>query len=44
MGFVEMHDMFRSYKEVERYIQLQEKGELTCRVWLRPWLDLKEES
>ena len=28
---------------VERYLKLQENGELTCRVWLRPWLDLKEE-
>jgi len=43
MGFVEYHDMFRSFKEVERYLKLQENGELTCRVWLRPWLDLKEE-
>ncbi len=43
MGIVEFHDMFRSFKEVERYLKLQENGELTCRVWLRPWLDLKEE-
>jgi predicted amidohydrolase YtcJ len=43
MGIVEFHDMFRSFKEVERYLRLQENGELTCRVWLRPWLDLKEE-
>ena len=43
MGIVEFHDMFRSYKEVDRFLELQEKGELTCRVWLRPWLDLKEE-
>jgi predicted amidohydrolase YtcJ len=43
MGIVEYHDMFRSFKEVERYLKLQENGELTCRVWLRPWLDLKEE-
>lgn len=43
MGIVEIHDMFRSFKEVERYLKLQENGELTCRVWLRPWLDLKEE-
>ncbi len=43
MGFVEFHDMFRSFKEVERYLKLQEEGELSCRVWLRPWLDLKEE-
>jgi len=43
MGIVEYHDMFRSFREVERYLKLQENGELTCRVWLRPWLDLKEE-
>lgn len=43
MGIVEYHDMFRSFKEVDRYLKLQENGELTCRVWLRPWLDLKEE-
>ncbi|MFA9453201.1 MAG: amidohydrolase [Candidatus Aminicenantaceae bacterium] len=43
MGIVEFHDMFRSFKEVERYLKLQEMGELTCRVWLRPWLDLKAE-
>jgi predicted amidohydrolase YtcJ len=43
MGIVEFHDMFRSFTEVERYLELQENGELTCRVWLRPWLDLKEE-
>ncbi len=43
MGFVEFHDMFRSFKEVDRYLKLQENGELTCRVWLRPWLDLKGE-
>jgi predicted amidohydrolase YtcJ len=43
MGIVEFHDMFRSFKEVERYLKLQENGELICRVWLRPWLDLKGE-
>jgi predicted amidohydrolase YtcJ len=43
MGIVEFHDMFRSFKEVDRYLELQENGELTSRVWLRPWLDLKEE-
>ncbi len=42
MGIVEIHDMIRSFKEVERYVQLQEAGELTCRVWVRPWLDLAE--
>ncbi|MFC2165779.1 amidohydrolase [Acidobacteriota bacterium] len=42
MGIVEYHDMFRSFSEVDRYLELEDKGELTCRVWLRPWLDLKE--
>ncbi len=42
MGIVEIHDMFRSFKEVERFVKLQEEGELTCRVWMRPWLDLQE--
>jgi predicted amidohydrolase YtcJ len=42
MGIVEIHDMFRSFGEVERYCRLQENEELTCRIWLRPWLDLKE--
>ena len=35
--------MFRDFREVERYLQLQENGELTVRVWLRPWLDLQDE-
>jgi predicted amidohydrolase YtcJ len=43
MGIVEIHDMIRSFKEAERYIRLQQGGELTCRVWVRPWLDLAEE-
>jgi predicted amidohydrolase YtcJ len=43
MGIVEIHDMFRDFSEVERYVQLQESGELTVRVWVRPWLDLQEE-
>ena len=43
MGIVEFHDMVRSFKEVDRYITLQENGELTCRVWVRPWLDLMDE-
>ncbi|MCP4709730.1 MAG: amidohydrolase [Planctomycetes bacterium] len=43
MGIVEMHDMIRSFDELERYIKLQENGELTCRVWVRCWLDLIEE-
>ena len=28
MGFVEYHDMFRSFKEVERYLKLQENGRI----------------
>ncbi len=43
MGIVEIHDMFRSFSEVERFVKLQESGELTSRVWIRPWLDLSEE-
>ena len=42
MGIVEFHDMFHSFEEVERYIKLQEAGELTSRVWLRPWLHLAD--
>jgi len=43
MGIVEIHDMFRDFSQVERYVQLQESGELTVRVWVRPWLDLQDE-
>ncbi len=43
MGIVEFHDMFRSFAEVERFVKLQESGELSARVWIRPWLDLSEE-
>ncbi|MFC2118757.1 amidohydrolase [Bacteroidota bacterium] len=43
MGIVEVHDMFRSFKEIERYVKLQENGELTSRIWTRPWLDLQDE-
>ncbi|MCP4727763.1 MAG: amidohydrolase [bacterium] len=43
MGIVEMHDMIHDMKEVDRYLKLQESGELTCRVWIRPWLDLQDE-
>ncbi|MFC2166447.1 amidohydrolase [Acidobacteriota bacterium] len=43
MGIVEIHDMFRSFKEVERFVKLQEQSELTSRVWMRPWLDLQED-
>ncbi|MFC1492725.1 amidohydrolase [candidate division KSB1 bacterium] len=42
MGIVEMHDMIHDMKEVDRYLKLQENGELTCRVWIRPWLDLQD--
>lgn len=34
-GIVEIHDIVTSDQE-ERYIELQERGELTCRVWMRP--------
>jgi len=43
MGIVEIHDMIRSFSQVERFMTLQESGELTARVWVRPWLDLSEE-
>jgi len=43
MGIVDIHDMFRSFDQVERFANLQESGELTCRVWNRPWLDLSDE-
>lgn len=34
-GIVEIHDI-ETPDQTERFIELQEKGELTCRVWLRP--------
>jgi len=34
-GIVEVHDIERP-DQTERFIELQESGELTCRVWLRP--------
>ncbi len=34
-GIVEIHDIERP-DQTQRFIELQEKGELTCRVWLRP--------
>lgn len=43
MGIVEMHDMIRDFSQMERFVTLQENGELTARVWVRPWLDLQEE-
>lgn len=38
-GIVEIHDISPP-AQIERFIKLQEKGELTCRVWLRPDLSL----
>ena len=44
-GIVEIHDIAQP-DQTQRFIELQEKGELTCRVWLRPDLsrgaELKE--
>lgn len=34
-GIVEIHDIARP-DQTERFAELQENGELTCRVWLRP--------
>lgn len=34
-GIVEIHDI-ATPDQTERFIELQENGELTCRVWLRP--------
>jgi len=34
-GIVEIHDIARP-AQTQRFIELQENGELTCRVWLRP--------
>jgi predicted amidohydrolase YtcJ len=46
-GIVEIHDI-ATPAQTERFIELQENGELTCRVWLRPDLsraaDLKEQG
>ena len=46
-GIVEIHDIAQP-DQSQRFIELQEKGELTCRVWLRPDLsrgaELKEKS
>jgi len=38
-GIVEIHDI-ATPDQVERFVKLQENGELTCRVWLRPDLSL----
>jgi predicted amidohydrolase YtcJ len=44
-GVVEIHDI-ATPEQTERFIELQDSGELTCRVWLRPDLsrgaELKE--
>jgi len=46
-GIVEIHDI-ETPDQTARFIELQEKGELTCRVWLRPDLsragELKAQS
>jgi len=46
-GIVEIHDI-ATPEQTQRFIELQERGELTCRVWLRPDLsrgaELEEES
>ena len=46
-GIVEVHDIAQP-DQTERFVELQENGELTCRVWLRPDLsrgaELKEKG
>lgn len=46
-GIVEVHDIARP-DQTARFVELQENGELTCRVWLRPDLsrgaELKEQG
>jgi predicted amidohydrolase YtcJ len=37
-GIVEIHDIARP-DQTERFVELQDNGELTCRVWLRPDLE-----
>ncbi len=41
-GIVEIHDIAQP-EQTQRFIELQENGELTCRVWLRPDLSLGAE-
>jgi predicted amidohydrolase YtcJ len=41
-GIVEVHDIERP-DQTERFLELQENGELTCRVWLRPDLSRGKE-
>lgn len=46
-GIVEIHDI-ATPEQTKRFIELQENGELTCRVWLRPDLsrgtEMKEQG
>jgi predicted amidohydrolase YtcJ len=46
-GIAEIHDI-ATPEQTQRFIELQERGELTCRVWLRPDLsrgaELKEKG
>ena len=41
-GIVEIHDI-ATPEQTQRFVELQESGELTCRVWLRPDLSLGKE-
>jgi len=41
-GIVEIHDI-ETPDQTARFIELQERGELTCRVWLRPDLSRADE-
>ena len=41
-GIVEVHDIERP-DQTQRFIELQDNGELTCRVWLRPDLSRGKE-
>jgi len=41
-GVVEVHDIERP-DQTGRFIELEERGELTCRIWLRPDLSRGEE-
>ncbi len=41
-GVVEVHDIERP-DQTDRFVELEERGELTCRVWLRPDLSRGEE-
>jgi hypothetical protein len=41
-GIVEIHDI-ATPEQTQRFVELQESGELACRVWLRPDLSLGRE-